>query len=70
MAESRTVEPPSTVQKMYSGAYGGHFVYCRRFGVADVEREPLAPIGSYYYSIALYGSFAGRSVLLVLPDLL
>ena len=31
-----------TVQKMYSGAYGGHFGYCRRFGVADGEREPLA----------------------------
>ena len=70
MADSRTVEPPSTVQKVYSGAYGGHFGYCRRFGVADGEREPLAPIGCYIYSIALCGSFPGRSDLSVLPDLL
>ena len=26
-----------------------HFGYCRRFGVADGEREPLAPLGCYIY---------------------
>ena len=57
-----TVEPPSTVQKEYSGAYGVHFGYCRRFGVADGEREPLVPLGCYIYSIALYGSFPGRTI--------
>ena len=59
-----------TVQKVYSGAYGGHFGYCRRFCVADGEREPLAPLGCSIYSIALCGSFPGRSDLSVLPDLL
>ena len=57
-----TVAPPITVHKMYSGAYGGHFGYWRRFGVAEDEREPLAPIGSYIYSIAFCGGFTGRSV--------
>ena len=36
MADSRTVEPPSTVQKVYSGA-------------ADGQRELLALIGCYIY---------------------
>ena len=64
------MEPPSTVQKVYSGAYGGHFGYCRRFGVADREREPLAPLGCYIYSIALCGSFPCRTRFLVLPTVL
>ena len=62
------MEPPSTVQKVYSGAYGVQFGYCRRFGVADGEREPLAPLGWYIYIIALYGNFPGRTVLTVLPS--
>ena len=49
MADSRTVEPPSTVQKVYSGA-------------ADGQRELLALIGCYIYRIALYGSFPGRTI--------
>ena len=65
-----TVETASTVQKVHSGAYGGHFGYCRRFGVAHGEREPLAPLGCYIYGIALYGSFPGRTNLSVLPGLL
>ena len=64
------MEPPSTVQNLYSGAYGGHFEYCRRLGVSDGEREHLAPLGCYIYSIAFCGSFLGRSVLSVLPDIL
>ena len=65
------VENPDLLKKIeFFTVYGGHFGYCRRFGVADREREPLAPLGCYIYSIALCGSFPGRSVLSVLPDLL
>ena len=51
------MEPPNTVQKVYSGA-------------ADGQRELLALIGCYIYGIALYGSFPGRTNLSVLPGLL
>ena len=40
----------------------GRSILSRRFGVADDEREPLAPLGCYIYGIALYGSFPGRTI--------
>ena len=58
-----------TVQKVYSGATK----YCTESVQWRCRRSARAPGADrvlYIYGIALYGSFAGRSILLDLPDLL